>query len=80
MTVYLLNKNIFIDIQNKHKTVQTLLKWLFWTRINLDLDIKKHVLIQMLQTYAALVHIVSASDLLLFPSSPSFSSPPPSFS
>ncbi len=42
MTVYLLNNNIFINIQNKHEIVQTLLKWLFWTSINLDLDIKKH--------------------------------------
>ncbi len=35
MTVYLLNKNIFF--QNKQKIVQTLLKWLFWTSINLDI-------------------------------------------
>ncbi len=36
MTVYLLNTNYFI-FQNKQKIVQILLKWLFWTSINLDI-------------------------------------------
>ncbi len=39
MHLYLLNNNYFI-FQNKQKIVQTLLKWLFWTSINLDI-IKK---------------------------------------
>ncbi len=38
--VYLLNKNVFFYFQNKQKIVQTLLKWLFWKNINLDI-IKK---------------------------------------
>ncbi len=42
MTVYLLNKNVFFYFQNKQKIVQTLLKWLFWTSINLDIILKKH--------------------------------------
>ncbi len=36
MTVYLLNKINFI-FQNKQKIVQTLLKWLFLTSVNLDI-------------------------------------------
>ncbi len=36
MTVYLWNKNYFIFL-NKQKIVQTLLKWLFWTSINLEI-------------------------------------------
>ncbi len=36
--LYLLNKKyIYIFFQIKQKTVQTLLKWLFWTSINLDI-------------------------------------------
>ncbi len=36
------NDNIFIEqkliiFQNKQKIIQTLLKWLFWTSINLDI-------------------------------------------
>ncbi len=37
MTVYLLNKMYSFIFQNKQKIVQTLLKWLFWTSINLDI-------------------------------------------
>ncbi len=40
MTVYLLNKINYFIFQNKQNIVQTLLKWLFWTSINLDI-IKK---------------------------------------
>ncbi len=40
------NDSIFIEFfffQNKQKIVQTLLKWLFWTSINLDIiKIKKN--------------------------------------
>ncbi len=39
MTVYLLNKNYNFIFQNKQKIVQTLLKWLFWTSINLDIKL-----------------------------------------
>ncbi len=45
MTVglYLLNKNYYYNFfQIKQKTVQTLLKWLFWTSINLDIINKKY--------------------------------------
>ncbi len=43
MAVYSLNKKIanYFIFQNKQKIVQTLLKWLFWTSINLDIIFKK---------------------------------------
>ncbi len=41
MTVYLLKNKYYFIVQNKQKIVQTLLKWLFWTSINLDIIKKK---------------------------------------
>ncbi len=35
-----IEKKYYFIVQNKQKIVQTLLKWLFWTSINLDI-IKK---------------------------------------
>ncbi len=36
MTIFIENNNSYI-FQNKQKIVQTLLKWLFWTSINLHI-------------------------------------------
>ncbi len=35
--VIFIEKKIFFIFQNKLKIVQTLVKWLFWTSINLDI-------------------------------------------
>ncbi len=45
MTVYLLKKKFFF--QNKQKIVQTLLQWLFWTSINLDIISKNIILAEV---------------------------------
>ncbi len=38
-------------IQNKQKIVQTLLKWLFWTSINLDIIYKNIILAEVFVQY-----------------------------
>ncbi len=40
MRVYLPNKKFIFIFPNKQKIVKTLLKWLFWTSINLDIILK----------------------------------------
>ncbi len=44
MTVYFLNKFFFFSF---FKIVQTLLKWLFWTSINLDIILKSIILAEV---------------------------------
>ncbi len=44
--IYWTKINYFI-FQNKQKIVQTLLKWLFWTSINLDIILKNIILAEV---------------------------------
>ncbi len=57
---------VFIDFLNvfiKQKTVQTLLKWLFWTSINLDIIKQNIILAEVFVSIPFLNKINNLNDL-----------------